>query len=160
MERIQHLHCLGQLLSSCGFKAGEPVHRDHFNALLPVLVLLSQPGLEHGFGAAWNHIQQPCSALPFPDRGEVNDHRDVLVCGAGMPPYVLVNTEDFDSVEAGGIVEEQALAFAQYCVVGGVPGDAEAFGNPGNGQVLADQCGQGPTEAGPADFLALCRRLG
>lgn len=56
MKRIQDFYGLGQLLSSRRCEAGETVHRDHSNALLPVLILFSEPGLEHGFGTSGNHV--------------------------------------------------------------------------------------------------------
>lgn len=92
--------------------------------------------------------------------GEIHDHRHVLVPSAGIPPHMFVNTEDFDAVEACVVVDQQALAFGQHCVVGGVPADAEAFGDTGHGQALADQPVQSPGQSGPADFLTLGCGLG
>jgi hypothetical protein len=81
---------VGKLFGSCGFEAGEPVHRDHVNAMLPLVVLSGQPGLEYGFGPSWNNIQQACGAGAIAHGGEIHDDGDVFVAGAGMPPYVFV----------------------------------------------------------------------
>ena len=53
-----------------------------------------------------------------------------------MVPYVLVDADDPDAIEPGGIIDQDSLAFCQDCVIGGIPRDAESFGNPGDGEVL------------------------
>jgi hypothetical protein len=80
------------------------------------------------------------------DRGEVDDHRDVLVATAGVPQGVLVNPDHLNAVEPAGILDQHPLAFSQDRVVGGVPCDAEAFGDPGHGQVLAHDSFQRPPQ--------------
>ena len=69
-----------------GLEAGEPVHRDHLDALAPRLGALREPGLERLLGAALNHVQQPGGAGAVTDAGQVDDHGDVLVAAAGVSP--------------------------------------------------------------------------
>lgn len=73
---------------------------------------------------------------------------------------MLVDTEDLDPVKPGRVADQDPLAFGQHRVIGGIPRDAQAFGDAGDGQVLADQPVQGPGQAGATDLLAWCHRLG
>ena len=54
---------------------------------------LGEPGLERLLGAALDHVQQPGRAGAVADRGEVDDHGDVLVAAAGVPPDVLIDAD-------------------------------------------------------------------
>jgi hypothetical protein len=67
--------------------------------------------------------------------GEVDDDRDVLVTTAGVAPDVLIDADDPDAVEPCRVVDQDPLALGEDCVVGGVPRDAETFGDPGDGEV-------------------------
>jgi hypothetical protein len=89
-----------------------------------------EPGLEHRFGAAGDHVQQPCRSGPVPGRGEVDDDGDVLVAAPGMPPYVLVHADHGNTIEAGRVIDQQALALGQNRVVRGVPGHAQPGSDP------------------------------
>ena len=91
--------------------------------------------------------------LVVTDRGEVDDHRDVLVTTAGVPPDVLIDAYDLHPVEPGRIVDEYSLSFGQDRCVGGVPRDPEALGDAGNGQVLHHDALQRPPQA-PAESFA------
>ena len=81
---------------------------------------------------------------PFWDGCQVNDDGDVFVSAAGMPAHMLINTNDLHLVEAVPVIDQDSAAFGQDGVVRGVPGDAESFGNPGDGEVLADDFFQRP----------------
>jgi hypothetical protein len=69
-------------------------------------------------------------------RGEIDDHGHVLVATPGVAPHVLVDADDLHAVEPRGILDRHALALGQDSVVRGIPSDPEAFGDPGDGQVL------------------------
>jgi hypothetical protein len=49
---------------------------------------------------------------------------------------VLIYTDDQHVVEPCRVVGQDPLALGEDGVVGGVPRDPEAFGDPGDGQVL------------------------
>lgn len=48
-----------QSLTGRGLESGEPVHRDHFDTVLPALGAAFEPGFERRFGAARDYVQQP-----------------------------------------------------------------------------------------------------
>jgi len=54
-----------------------------------------------------------------------------------VAPHVLIDAEDPDAVEPALVVDEDSLAFGKDRVVGGVPRDAEPFGDPSNGEGAA-----------------------
>ena len=83
----------GQLLGGGGLEPGEPVHRDDLDPVAPGLVAVGQPVLERLLRAAFDHVQQPGGPGAVPDRGEVDDHGDVLVTAPGVPPGVLVDPD-------------------------------------------------------------------
>src|SRR3954453_11597879 len=60
-------HC-PPTLAGGGLEAGEPVHRDHLQAVPPGPGAPGEPGLERLLGAALDHRQQPRRAGPVPDR--------------------------------------------------------------------------------------------
>ena len=93
VEGIHHRDRVGQLLGGGGLEPGEPVHRDDLHPVAPRLRPLGQPGLERLLRAALDHVQQPRRAGPVTDRGEVDDHGDVLVAAPGVPPHVLVDAD-------------------------------------------------------------------
>lgn len=52
----------------------------------------------HGWGRAGKRVQQPGPTSFGTDRSQVNDDGVVLVPVMGMPPKMLVNTNDFHTV--------------------------------------------------------------
>ena len=106
----------------------------------------AQPGLERGLRPAFDHVEQPRWARAVTDRGEVDDHGDVLVAAPGVAPDVLIDAEDLHAVEPGRIVDQGSLALGQHGVVGGVPPDAETFGDAGDGEVLNHDALQRPPQ--------------
>ena len=107
---------------------------------------VGEPGLERLFGTALDHVEQPGRTGAVTDSGQVDDHGDVLVTAPGVAPHVLVHANDPDTVEAVRVVDQDPLAFGQYGVVGGVPGDAETGGDPGHREVLDDEPFQRPPQ--------------
>ncbi len=97
---------------------------------------IGEPLLEDLFRAALDHVQQPGRAGTFADRGEVDDHGDVLVGLPGVAPHVLVDPDRSDAVEPVDVVDQNASAFGEDRVIGGVPRDPEPFGDAGDGEVL------------------------
>jgi len=55
----------------------------------------------------------------FGGGGQVNDHGDVLVAAAGVALHVLARAGDANAVEPSDIVDQDALALGQDCVVRG-----------------------------------------
>ena len=146
VERVHHRDGVGQLLGGGGLEPGEPVHRDDLDLVPPRRVAFGQPLLERLFGTAFDHVEQPGWAGVVADRGEVDDHGDVLVAAPGVPPDVLIHPDDGDAVEAVRVVDQRALAFGEDGVVGGVPRHPEPVGDPGDGEVLHHQALQRPAQ--------------
>ena len=146
VERVHHRDRVGQLLGGGGLEPGEAVHRDHLELVAPGLGALGEPGLEHLFRAALDHVQQPRRAGAVTDRGQVDDHGHVLVAAAGVPPHVLIDADHLHAVEPGRVVDQDPPAFGQDRVVGGVPRHAQALGDPGHAQVLTHDPLQRPPQ--------------
>jgi hypothetical protein len=106
----------------------------------------ASPGLERLLGAALDHVQQPGWAGAVTGAGEVDDHGDVLVAPAGVAPHVLIDPDDLHAGEPARVVDEDPLALGEDGVVGGVPGDPEALGDPGDGQVPDHDAFQRPAQ--------------
>jgi hypothetical protein len=53
-----------------------------------------------------------------------------------MSPHVLIDPDHVDVVETMLVVDQDLLALGQDRVVGGVPRNREASGDPGHGQVM------------------------
>ena len=96
---------------------------------------------------ALDHVEQPGWAGVVTDRGQVDDHGDVLVAAPGVPPDVLIDADDGDAVEPVWVVDQSSLAFGEDGVVGGVPRDSEPVGDPGHGEVLHHQAFQRPPQS-------------
>ena len=75
----------------CGLEPCEPVHRHDLDPVPPRLRPGGEPGLERVLRAPLDHVQQPRGTGAVADRGEVDDHGDVLVPAPGVPPDVLVD---------------------------------------------------------------------
>jgi hypothetical protein len=147
VEGIHHRDRVGEFLGGGGLEAGEAVHRDDLDLVAPGLLAVGKPGLEGLFGAAFDHVEQSCGTGAVANRGEVDDHGDVLVAAAGVTPYVFIDADHGHAVEPGGVVDQDPLAFGQDSVVGGVPGDGESLGDPGDGEVLAHDAFQRPPQS-------------
>jgi hypothetical protein len=93
-----------------------------------------------------DHVEQPGWAGAVTDRGQVDDHGDVLVAAPGVPPDVLIDADDGDAVEAVRVVDQGTLAFGEDSVVRSVPRHPEPVGDPGHGEVLHHQAFQRPPQ--------------
>jgi len=164
VKRVHHCNRVGDGLSGGGLETGEPVHRHDLDPVAERGALVAQPGLEHLFGAAFDHIQQACRPEAVTHRGQVDDHGDELVAAPRVSPAVLVHADDLHAVESVRVADQHAPAFGQYRVVGGVPRDRKGLGDPGDRQVLAHDGLQRPGQrttrqlrsrlGRPADVLA------
>jgi hypothetical protein len=125
MERVHDRDRVGKLFGGGGLEAGEPVHRDDLDPVPELGCLGLQPGLEHLFGAAFDHVQQPGRPGAVTHRCQVDDHRDELVAPARVTPAVFVHAEHPHPVQAARVIDQQLLAGGQDGVVDGVPGRAE-----------------------------------
>jgi len=63
-----------------------------------------------------------------------------------VAPYVLIDADDVDAVEAVDVVDQGPLPLGQHGVVGGVPRDTETFGDTGDGEVLNDDAFERPAQ--------------
>jgi hypothetical protein len=62
---------------------------------------------------------------------------------------VFIDPDHHHPVEPVRIGDQDALAFGQHRVVGGIPRHRQCFGDPGHAQVLAHQGFQRPSQAAP-----------
>jgi hypothetical protein len=137
-----------------------PVHRDDLHTLPPGRGTSGEP-LFHGlFRPAGDHVQQPGRSGAVADRGEVDDHGDVLVAEAGVSPHVLVEPHGGDAVEPVRIVDQHPLALGEHGVVGGVPRHRQRLGDPGHGQMSDHDGLQRPPQAPAGQFRPRLGGLG
>jgi hypothetical protein len=136
VERVHHRDRVGQFFAGGGLETGEPVHRNHLDAVAPGRVSFAEPGLEHLLRSAFDHIQQPRRTGAVRDWRQVDDYGDVLIAAAGVAPAVLVDADHAHAVEPVWVLDQHTPALGQHRVVRGVPRHAEALGDPSDGQVL------------------------
>lgn len=147
MEGVHHRDCVGDLFRGGGLESGEPVHRDHIDALPPGRGTFGEPGLEYLLRPAFDHVQQPGRARLLPDRGEVDDHGDVFVAVASMPPHVLVDTDRGHPIEPGRVIDQHPVSLSEDRTVRGMPRDSETGRGPRDGEVVDDDRFQRPPDA-------------
>jgi hypothetical protein len=140
-------------------KPVNPVHRHDFDCVAPRFGAFGEPGLEGLPGTVLDHVEQPRGAGALADSGQVDDHGDVLVATPGVAPHVLVDADYAHAVEPGGVVDEDALAFGQDRIVGGVPGDPVSLGDPGHRQMVAHNGFQCPAQAAAGQLGSLPGRV-
>ena len=155
MEGVHDRDRSRQRFAGRGLEPGESVHRDHLDAVFPVLGSGLEPCLEHRFGTAGDHVQQPRRPAPVPGRGEVDDDGDVLVAAPGVAPYVLVHADHGNAIEAGRVIDQQALALSQNRVVGGMPGHAQPSSDACDREVIDHQRFQCPTDPAASELRPL-----
>lgn len=143
-----------------GLEAGEPVHRDHLDLLAPFLRAAREPVLEHGLRTTLDHVQQPSRSRFVPIRGEVDDHRDVLVTLPRVPPDMLVDADRGDPVEPCRVIDQLPLPFSEDRTVRRGPGHAQPGGDAGHREVVEDEARQPPGQPTARDLRPLRRGLG
>jgi hypothetical protein len=135
VEGVHYRDRVRELFGGGGLEAGKPVHRNDLDPVAPSL---------GSFGQVVNAcLERPSTmsrsrAGPAPSRIPVRSMITVtyLVAAAGMSPHVLVDPDHVDAVEVMLVVDQDLLVLGQDRVVGGVPRNREAVGDPGHGQVL------------------------
>ena len=75
-----------------------------------------------------------------------------------MPPDVFVDADRGHAVEAGRIIDQDALAFGEDRVVRDMPGHVERFGDASDREVLADDRFQRPPDRCSGESAARLRR--
>src|SRR6478672_4539986 len=90
-------------------------------------------------------------ALPVPSStgGQVDDDRDEPVGVAGVRPAVLINADDPDSVESGGVGGHDHLGGVHGDGVDGVPGQTQLPGHRRDGHSVDHQPAQDVAGAPP-----------
>lgn len=82
-----------------------------------------------------------------PDRGEVDDHRHVLVAAAGMPPAMLIDTDHGDTIEPRRVVDQHPPALGKDRVVAGFRRHPELVETAERGEVRSREVGVGQVAA-------------
>ena len=110
--------------------------------------------------ASGNDVQQPGRARAIADRSQVDDDGDVLAAERGMPPHMLIDTEDPDTVEPAGDIEEELLAGGQDRGVDGVPRGTEACSDTTDRHPVDHEAFQCPQHRGPRQLRPWCSNCG
>ncbi len=159
MERIHHRDRVGEFLGRGGLEPTEPIHRDHFDLLRPLLGPGGEPLLEHRLRPTLDHVQQPCGTCLVAGGREVDDHGHVLVTEPGVTPDVLVDADRGDAVEPGRIVDQPPLALGEDRGVRGVPRHPQACRGAGDGEVVDHDRLQRPPDPAAGDLRPRRRRV-
>ncbi len=80
---------------------------------------------------------------------------DVLVAAPGVAPYVLVHADHGNAIEAGRVIDQQALALSQNRVVGGMPGHAQPSSDACDREVIDHQRFQCPADPAAGELRPL-----
>lgn len=85
-EEVHHGDSVGKLLGGRGFETAQPVDRDDFDPIPPLLGSSGESLFDRGRRAPLDHDQRPCGPAPVPFWGEVDDHDDARIALAGVSP--------------------------------------------------------------------------
>jgi hypothetical protein len=152
MERVHDRDRVREDLGGSGLEAREPVNRDHLDALPPGLRARVQPDREGLLRASLDHVQRACGSCPGAVRHEVHDHGDGAIPAACVSPDVLIDADRGHTLEASGIIDQDAIALGQDRGARGVPGDAETGSDSADRQVVDEQAGERPGERGAGEL--------
>jgi hypothetical protein len=136
VEGVHHRTASGSSSAAAVLKPVNPSIATTSTASRHCLGPVGEPGLERGLGAAFDHVQQPGGAGAVADRGQVDDHGDVLVALAGVPPHVLIDADHRDAVEPGRVAIRTRCPSARTASLAVSHATAKRLGDPGDGQVL------------------------
>ena len=76
VERIHDRGRVGEFFGGGAFKPGESIHSDDLDTLTPRVGLGGQPGFEHLFGAARDHVQELGETAAVADGRHLQDDGD------------------------------------------------------------------------------------
>ena len=106
VEGIHDRPRAGEFFSGCALEPGESIHSDDLDTLTPRVGLGGQPGFEHLFGAARDHIQEPGGATAISDGRQVQDDGDIFVSVRGVAPDMFIHANDTHAFKPGRIVDQ------------------------------------------------------
>ena len=128
VEGIHDRGRAGEFFGGSALEPGESIHSDDLDTLTPRVGLGGQPGFEHFFGAARDHVQEPGGATAVADGRQVQDDGDIFVAVRGVAPYVFIHADDSHAFKPGRVVDQWALSFGQDS---GVSGSSRTRPGPG-----------------------------
>jgi hypothetical protein len=163
---VQGVPCQGRTWngSITGLLRAAPRPATDLNPMNPSIATTSIPSRQ-AHGRTASHSLQTClerpwtmpssrpGPVPSPTGGEVDDHGDVPVAPAGVPPDVLVDANGLHSIESRRVLDQEQAPLGQDR--GRVPCNGKAGGDPGDpgdAQVLADDALQCPEQAGAGEL--------
>ena len=106
VEGVHDCPCAGEFFGGSALEPGESIHSDDLDTLTPRVGLGGQPGFEHLFGAARDHIQEPGGATAVADGRQVQDDGDIFVAVRGVAPHVFIHANDTHAFKPGRIVDQ------------------------------------------------------
>ena len=119
VEGVHDRGCAGEFFGGSALEPGESIHSDDLDTLTPRVGLGGQPGFEHLFGAARDHVQEPGGATAISDGRQVQDDGDEFVAVRGVAPHVFIHANDTHPLELCWIIDQQARPFGQDSSVSG-----------------------------------------
>ena len=128
VEGVHDCPCVGEFFGGSALEPGESIHCDDLDALAPRVGLGGQPGFEHFFGAARDHVQESGGATAVADGRQVQDDGGIFVSVGGVAPYVFIHADDSHAFKPGRVVDQWALSFGQDS---GVSGSSRTRPGPG-----------------------------
>ena len=108
VEGVHDRGRVGEFFGGSALEPGESIHSDDLDTLTPRVGLGGQPGFEHLFGAARDHIQEPGGTTAISDGRHVQDDGDIFVSVGGVAPYVFIHADDSHAFTPGRIVDERS----------------------------------------------------
>ena len=145
VEGVHDRGCVWEFFGGGAFEPGESIHSDDLDALAPRVGLGGQPGFEHLFGAARDHIQEPGGATAISDGRQVQDDGDEFVAVRGVAPHVFIHANDTHPLEPCWIIDQQARPFGQDSSVSG-----SSRTRPGPGRRVPPSNGGPPGQSAPS----------
>ena len=101
VEGIHDRGRAGEFFGGSALEPGESIHSDDLDTLTPRVGLGGQPGFDHLFGAARDHVQEPGGATAISDGRQVQDDGDTFVAVRGVAPHVFIHADDAHPFQTG-----------------------------------------------------------
>ena len=106
VEGVHDRGCVEEFFGGGALKAGESIHCDDLNALVPRVGLGSQPGFEDPLGSARDHVQELGGTAAIVYGHHIQDDGDVPVPIRGVSPHVFIRANDTHAFTPGWIVDQ------------------------------------------------------